>query len=411
MQASDDQEEEEVHAADDQEEEEVQADDDQEEEETQAANDQEEAQAAEAEWRRLKYRQQMRQQDQQTYDKTMKQTRGLFDFTQKTFITLPQYEEGTKFQFDISPAKLCDYLYNNTVSAEQVYTVLANTHNDYLVQLQATMKERFNRDFEPKHQPQMITYANFINNQVHKRTGSTTFWITLHPWSRFAWLWGPLLSAAPPDPPDPPDIPEVSLDDEAHAAFAATLPALTVSDTACAQVAAVAAAFTDGVSDAINNASQAASDINAASKAKAFALNAASKAAFAKFEFDYNTTSAATKAAAGACLYSRSAVPLSCYSRSAVPPRCTHLLYSTSLRMPICRILNPNPYVSTHALEKEMRGGDPSTLRRTSVSAQGSAVASSRESTLHRQDPQTMGHGILQTPPHPFSSQIRCRPR
>ena len=213
----DDQEEEEAQAANDQEE--TQAANDQ---EAQAANDQEEAQAAEAEWRQIKYRQQMRQEDQQTYDKTMKQTRGLFDFTQKTFITLPQYEEGTKFQFDISPAKLCDYLYNNTVSAEQVYTVLANTHNDYLVQLQATMKERFNRDFEPKHQPQMITYANFINNQVHKRTGSTTFWITLVPWSKLAWLWGDNL-AAPPDPPDPPDIPEVSLDDEAHAAFAATL--------------------------------------------------------------------------------------------------------------------------------------------------------------------------------------------
>jgi hypothetical protein len=105
---------------------------------------------------------------------------------------------------------------------------------------------------------------------------------------------------------------------------------------------------------------------------KAFALNAASKAAFAKFEFDYTTTSAATKAAAGACFY----------SRCVVPPRCTHLLYSTSLRMPICRILNPIPYVSTHALEKGMRGGDPSALRSTSVSAQNSAVASSRESSV-----------------------------
>ena len=127
--------------------------------------------------------------------------------------------------------------------------VLANTPNDYFVQLQAIMKEHFNRlDFEPKHPPQMITYANFINNQVHKRTGSTTFWITLVPWSKFAWLWGWLLLAAPPDPPDPPDIPEVSLDDEAHAAFAATLPALTVSDTACAQVDAAAASFADSVS-------------------------------------------------------------------------------------------------------------------------------------------------------------------
>ena len=100
MQAADDQEEEEVHAADDQEEEEVPADDDQEEEEVHADDDQEEeeAQSAEAEWRQLKYRQQMRQEDQQTYNKTMKQTRGLFDFTQKIFITLPQYEEGTKFR-------------------------------------------------------------------------------------------------------------------------------------------------------------------------------------------------------------------------------------------------------------------------------------------------------------------------
>ncbi len=225
--------------------------------------------------------QQMRQESQQAADELMKQMQGLFDFSQEKFITLPEYKKETKFEFDISPAKLCDRLYDNTVSPEQVYTVLANTHNNYLVQLEATMKDRFNRlDFEPKHQPQMITYANFINNQVHKRTDSTTFWITLFPWSKLAWLWGDNL-AAPPDPPDPPDIPEVSLD-ETHAAFAATLPALTVSDTACAQVDAAAAAFADTASDAINIASEAASAINAASKAKAFALNAASKAAFAK---------------------------------------------------------------------------------------------------------------------------------
>jgi hypothetical protein len=70
--------------------------------------------------------------------------------------------------------------------------------------------------------------------------------------------------------------------EETHAAFAATLPALTVSDTACAQVDAAAAAFADSVSDAINIASEASSAVNAISKAKAFALNAASKAAFAK---------------------------------------------------------------------------------------------------------------------------------
>jgi hypothetical protein len=127
-----------------------------------------------------------------------------------------------------------------------VYTVLSNTHNDYLVQIQAIMKECFNRlDFEPAHEVQIIAYANFINNQVQKRTGSITLWINFVPWSKHAWLWSEFI-AAPPDRPDSPGIPEVSLD-EAHAAFAATLPALTVSDTACAQVDAAAAAFADSV--------------------------------------------------------------------------------------------------------------------------------------------------------------------
>jgi hypothetical protein len=299
---------------------------------------------------------------------------GLFDFSKELFITLPEYTKGTKFTFDISPVKLCDHLYDNTVSPKQVYTVLSNTHIDYLVQLQRTMKELFDRlDFEPAHELQIIAYANFINNQVHKRTGSITSWINFVPWSKHAWLWSEFI-AAPPDPPDPPGISEVSLD-EAHAAFAATLPALTVSDTACAQVDAAAAAFADSVSDAINIASRAASALDATSKAQAFAFNAASKAASA---FDYNTTSAATEAAAGACFY----------SRCVVPPRCTYLLYSSSLKMPICRIHNPIPYVSTlpsHALEKGIRGGDPSAVRSAScscVSAQSSAVASSRESSV-----------------------------
>ena len=300
---------------------------------------------------------------------------GLFDFSNRLFITLPKYTEGTKSQYDISPANLCDHLCNNTVSPEQVYTVLSNTHNNYLVQVQAIMKERFDRlDFEPAHELQIIAYANFINNQVHKCTGSTTPWINFVPWSKHAWLWSEFI-VAPPDPPDPPDIPEVSLD-EAHAAFAATLPALTVSDTACAQVDDDAAAFADSVSDAINIASRAASALDATSKAQAFALNAASKAASA---FDYNTTSAATEAAAGACFY----------SRCVVPPRCTYLLYSTSLNMPICRIHNPIPYVSTPpshgALEKGIRGGDPSAVRSapcSCASAQSSAVAPSREPSV-----------------------------
>jgi hypothetical protein len=62
------------------------------------------------------WRQQMRQEDQQAYNKTMKQTRGLFDFSLEKFITLPEYKKETKFEFDISPAKLCDYLYNNAAS-------------------------------------------------------------------------------------------------------------------------------------------------------------------------------------------------------------------------------------------------------------------------------------------------------
>ena len=297
------------------------------------------------------------------YEAFQNKVRGLFDFSEDTFITLPEYTEGPKFKYDISPASLCDHLCDNTVSPKQLYTVLSNTPIDYLVQLQGLMKERFDRlDFEPAHMPQIITYANFINNQVHKLTGSITFWINFVPWSKHAWLWSEFITA-PPDPPDPPDIPEVSLD-EAHAAFAATLPALSVSDTACAQVDAAAAVFADSVSDAINTASEAASDINATSKAQAFAVNAASKGASAK-EFDYNTTSAATEVVAGACSYSRSVVP-SC---------CTYLLYSTSLEMPISRIHHPIPYVSTppsHALEKGIRGGG---LSLTTPSRESSVLA------------------------------------
>jgi hypothetical protein len=141
---------------------------------------------------------------------------------------------------------------------------VSRKHIDYLVQLQRTMKELFDRlDFEPTHELHVIAYANFINNQAQKRTGSITPWINFVPWSKHAWLWSEFI-AAPPDPPDAPGISEVSLD-EVHAAFAATLPALTVSDTACAQVDAAAAAFADSVSDAINIASRAASALDATS--------------------------------------------------------------------------------------------------------------------------------------------------
>ena len=150
------------------------------------------------------------QQERLKADEELKhKLQGLFDFSNRLFITLPEYTEGTKFQYDISPANLCDRLFNNTVSPEQVYTVLSNTHNDYLVQVQAIMKERFDRlDFEPAHELQIIAYANFINNQVQKCTGSTTPWINFVPWSKHAWLWSEFI-VAPPDPPDPPDIPEM----------------------------------------------------------------------------------------------------------------------------------------------------------------------------------------------------------
>ena len=46
----------------------------------------------------------------------MEQTRGLFDFKQEIFITLPEYDKETKFEFDTSPSELYDYLYNNTAS-------------------------------------------------------------------------------------------------------------------------------------------------------------------------------------------------------------------------------------------------------------------------------------------------------
>jgi len=165
-----DDQEEEVQASDDQEE--AQAADDQQ-EEVQASDDQEEAQAADDQQEEVQASDDQQEEEAQAAD--------------------DQQDDN------IPPAELYDYLHYNSLLPELVYMLLANTPNDYIEQLQAIMKEHFDRlDFEPKHPRQMITYANFINNQVHKRTGSTTFWITLHPWSKFAWLWGSLLSAPCP---------------------------------------------------------------------------------------------------------------------------------------------------------------------------------------------------------------------
>jgi hypothetical protein len=83
------------------------------------------------------------------------------------------------------------------------------------------------------------------------------------PWSRHAWRWGHLLSDPPPDPvppvldPDPPDLPDAALG-EAHSAFVATLPAVSVSEAMHAEVDATRASFAASVSDAINAAAQAA---------------------------------------------------------------------------------------------------------------------------------------------------------
>jgi hypothetical protein len=100
--------------------------DDQQEEEAQAltADDQEEAQALtahddliaaasvmndmlDAEWM-----QQTQQESLQADEALKNKMQGLFDFSKKQFITLPEYKKDTKFAFDISPAKLCDHLYS-----------------------------------------------------------------------------------------------------------------------------------------------------------------------------------------------------------------------------------------------------------------------------------------------------------
>jgi hypothetical protein len=75
------------------------------------------------------------------------------------------------------------------------------------------------------------------------------------------------------------------------------------------------------------------------------AINAAAQAAFADFEY----TATPASGAGSSCFY----------SWSVVPSHRTHLLYSTSLKMPICRISNPSPYLSTPL--------DPTTLRTSSI--------------------------------------------
>ena len=175
---------------------------------------------------------------------------------------------------------------------------------------------------------QLIAYVNHINDLAHL-VGHTVFWIQLHPWSRHAWRWGAYFNPPPPEQvppdldPDPPDLPGEVLD-EANSAFAAIVPAVSVSDAMHAQLDAASAAFAAGVHDAINAA-----------------INAAPQAAFAKVQY-----TATPASGAGSSFF---------YSWSGVPSYCTHLLYSTSLKMPICRISNPSPYLSSPR--------DPTTFR------------------------------------------------
>ena len=187
-----------------------------------------------------------------------------------------------------------------------VYLVLEIMPNANLLLLQKEMQKRFVR-------------------------GQTASSIRFLPWSKNSWFYGHLLEPAPleqvpPDlDPDPPDLPDAALD-EAHSAFAATLPPVSISDAIHADLEAASAAFAASVSNAIN---------------------AAAKAASADFEY----TATPASGAGSACPY----------SWSVVPSRCTRILYSTSLKTPICRIRNPLPYLSTPL--------DLTTLRAPSVFA------------------------------------------
>ena len=134
----------------------------------------------------------------------------------------------------------------------------------------------------------LLTFANYISEQAHL-AGHTVSWIRFLPWSMHAWRWGHLLSDPPPDPvppvldPDPPDLPDAALD-EAHSAFVATLPAVSVSDAMHAEVDAARASFASSVSDA---------------------TNAAAQAVFADFEY----TATPAFGAGSPCFYSWSVVP------------------------------------------------------------------------------------------------------
>ena len=104
----------------------------------------------------------------------------------------------------------------------------------------------------------------------------------------------------------------------------------------------VSAAFTANVSDAIT---------------------AAAKAASADFEY------IATRASGAVSAYF--------YSWSVVPSRCTRLLYSTSLKVPLCRIRNPSPYLCIPLAPTQLRA--PSVLALAATDMPNSSHASSGE--------------------------------
>ena len=71
-----------------------------------------------AEWR-----QQMQQESLQADEVLKNKMQGLFDFSKRQFITLPDYKKDTKFAFDISPAKLCDHLYDRCTRCSPTRTM------------------------------------------------------------------------------------------------------------------------------------------------------------------------------------------------------------------------------------------------------------------------------------------------
>jgi hypothetical protein len=177
------------------------------------------------------------------------------------------YDSIMKMLLDLPIVDLCSDLCKHAQPFQVLFMVIDNLCASDLLELQQELQKRFKQadawlsDLSTDDIRQLIAYVNHINDLAHLHVGHTAFWIQLHPWSRHAWRWGAHFTPgrpeqAPPDP-DPPDLPDEVLD-EAHSAFAATVPAVSVSDAMHAHVDAASAAFAAGVHDAINAAINAA---------------------------------------------------------------------------------------------------------------------------------------------------------